>query len=85
MNFEKFYDADRNANTYVFELENIKFELYQERTYKSNGTYEVELNAESLSSGTYIYRIESNDPSTGSPKGQAGQSFVQVKKMILLK
>ena len=38
LNFEKFYDADRNANTYVFELENIKFELYQERTYKSNGT-----------------------------------------------
>ena len=39
---------------------------------KEPGIYEVELNAESLSSGTYIYRI-------------VADSFVETKKMILLK
>ena len=51
----------------------------------ANGTYEVgyhkvTFNASSLPSGAYIYRIESDAPSTGSK-----QSFVQVKKMLLLK
>ena len=44
------------------------------------GNHKVTFNAANLPSGAYIYRIESSDPSTGS-----GQSFVQVKKMILMK
>jgi len=44
------------------------------------GYHKVTFNASNLPSGAYIYRIESSDPSTGS-----GQSFVQTKKMILLK
>ncbi|MCC6253620.1 MAG: T9SS type A sorting domain-containing protein, partial [Ignavibacteriaceae bacterium] len=40
--------------------------------YKTAGSYEVEFNASSLSSGVYFYRL------------QAG-SFVQTRKMILIK
>ena len=50
-----------------------------EGMYES-GYHKVTFNAGNLPSGAYVYRIESNDPSTGS-----GQSFVQVKKMILLR
>ncbi len=39
---------------------------------KESGVYEVELNARSLSSGTYIYRIVAGD-------------FVETKKMVLMK
>ena len=39
---------------------------------KEVGTYEVEMNAQSLSSGTYIYRIVAGD-------------FVETKKMTLIK
>ncbi len=44
------------------------------------GVYEIELNAQNLASGTYIYRIVAGDPSAGS-----GQSFVDTKKMLLMK
>lgn len=55
---------------------------------KAPETYEVEFSTHNeisnLSSGIYIYRIESADPSTSSHNGQAGQSFVDTKKMVLL-
>jgi hypothetical protein len=47
---------------------------------KSVGRYEVNFNASNLASGVYVYRLQVNDPSAGS-----GQSFVNVKKMVLLK
>jgi len=47
---------------------------------KEPGVYEVEFDAQQLSSGTYIYRIVADGPSTSS-----GQSFVETKKMVLLK
>jgi hypothetical protein len=47
--------------------------------YKSAGSYEVEFDASSLSSGVYFYRITIH-----SDKLQSG-SFVETKKMILLK
>jgi hypothetical protein len=46
---------------------------------KNAGNYKVKLNASSLTSGVYFYRIEVT-PNTG----QSG-NFVQVKKMMLLK
>ena len=49
------------------------------------GSYEIEFNANNFSSGIYYYKIEVGDPSTSSPQGQAGQSFIETKKMILLK
>ncbi|WP_304130237.1 carboxypeptidase regulatory-like domain-containing protein [Ignavibacterium album] len=47
---------------------------------KEAGYYEVEFNAEQLSSGIYFYRLQSGSPSTGS-----GQSYIQTKKMLLLR
>jgi len=58
--------------------------------YKTAGSYEVEFsakggsasggNAYGLSSGVYFYQLKAGYPSTSS-----GQSFIQTKKMILLK
>ena len=47
---------------------------------KPAGVYEVEFNAATLSSGIYFYQLRAGDPSTSS-----GQSFIQTKKMILIK
>lgn len=47
---------------------------------KHAGEYEVEFNAAKLSSGIYFYKLQAGDPSTGS-----GQSFIQTKKMVLLR
>lgn len=52
---------------------------------KPVGRYTVEFDGSGLPSGVYYYRIEAGAPSAGSPKGQAGQGFRQVRKMILLK
>lgn len=48
--------------------------------YKPAGSYEVDFDASNLSSGVYLYKLQAGDPSTGS-----GQSFVQTRKMILIK
>ena len=71
-----------NETQLKINIYNMLGELVQtlaEGTYEA-GYHKVTFNASSLPSGAYIYRIESNDPSTGS-----GQSFVQTRKMILLK
>jgi hypothetical protein len=47
---------------------------------KVSGKYEINFDASKLASGVYIYRLNVNDPSTSS-----GQSFVNVKKMVLVK
>ena len=47
---------------------------------QSPGTYEVEFNGSSFSSGIYFYRIQAGDPSAESDK-----VFVDTKKMMLLK
>ena len=52
---------------------------------KSAGSYEVTFNASGLASGVYIYRLMADNPSTSSRNGQAGQGFVDTKKMLLLR
>ena len=44
------------------------------------GIHQVDFNASNLNSGVYFYTIESSNPSVSS-----GQSFVETKKMILIK
>ncbi|QQS38331.1 MAG: T9SS type A sorting domain-containing protein [Ignavibacteriales bacterium] len=48
--------------------------------YKTAGSYEVEFDASILSSGVYYYQLKAGDPSSNS-----GQSFIQTRKMILIK
>ncbi|MFN3872851.1 MAG: T9SS type A sorting domain-containing protein [Ignavibacterium sp.] len=47
---------------------------------KEPGYYEVEFNAEGLSSGIYFYRLQSDNTSIST-----GQSYTQTRKMILLR
>jgi hypothetical protein len=44
------------------------------------GNYTAIFDGNGLSSGIYFYRLEAEDPSTGS-----GQSFVETKKLMLLR
>ena len=50
--------------------------------YRNAGKYDVEFRIDNLklSSGIYFYQLKAGDPSTGS-----GQSFVQIRKMVILK
>jgi len=47
---------------------------------KPAGSYEVNFDANGLSSGVYFYQLRAGDPESSS-----GQGFVETKKMILLK
>jgi hypothetical protein len=47
---------------------------------KDPGTYETSWDASSMASGVYFYRMKAGDPSVGS-----GQSFVDTKKLLLLR
>ena len=48
--------------------------------YRPAGNYGIEFYASHLPSGVYFYQLRTGDPSSSS-----GQSFVETKKMILLK
>ena len=55
----------------------------------TTGSYSYEWDASNLASGVYLYRLEAVDPSQGTPKGkvptgQAGQGFVETRKMVLI-
>lgn len=47
--------------------------------------YEYEFNASQFLSEVYFYGIKASDPSISPHYGQAGQSFVETKKMIVIK
>ncbi len=61
---------------------------------KQAGKYEVIFDASKYASGLYFYRLKVGGPSilknrdftgsTGSPKGQAGERFIQTRKMLFL-
>ncbi len=48
--------------------------------FKEAGSYDENFEAADLSSGIYFYKLQAGNPSIGN-----GHSFVQIKKMILLK
>ncbi len=52
---------------------------------KTVGNYEIEFDGSELTSGVYFYQLKAGSPSTGSHNGQAGQVYVETKKMVLLK
>jgi hypothetical protein len=51
------------------------------------GSYEVDFDATGLSSGVYFYRLQvyPANGGAGTPSTRSGQSFVETKKMILLR
>jgi ligand-binding sensor domain-containing protein len=54
---------------------------------KSIGTYEITWTVERLPSGIYFYRLQAvpTGRQAGSPSTGSGQSFVETKKMVLLR
>ncbi len=46
----------------------------------STGSYSYEWDASNLASGVYLYRLQAGDPSQG-----AGQSYVETRKMVLMR
>ncbi len=48
--------------------------------FKAAGSYEVEFDAGNISSGVYYYQLKASDPSSSS-----GQSFIQTRKMLMIK
>jgi len=54
---------------------------------KPAGSYEVEFNGKELPGGVYFYRLQADSPSASLPAGRqgSGQSFVETKKIILMK
>lgn len=61
--------------------EEIKVLLNEE---KEVGYHSINFTGSDLPSGIYFYSIQAV-PATSTPKGQAGQVFIDTKKMILLK
>jgi hypothetical protein len=55
---------------------------------KNSGSYEVEFDGSKLPSGVYFYRLHAystDAKQTGDPSTSSGRSFVQTKKLLLLK
>ena len=71
--------ADANVSLAVYNLLGEKVAQLVDG-WMAAGYHGVVFDASQLSSGVYIYRIQAGDPSAGS-----GQSFVDIKKLILLK
>lgn len=81
---EFFLDKKSIIKIEIFNLLGQKIESLVNKQMPA-GTHEIEFTAKDLPSGVYFYSISAGDRSTGSPNGQAGYNFQQVKKMILLK
>lgn len=48
------------------------------------GTYEINFTCNNCAVGDYFCQLQAGDPLDGSPRGQTGQGFQQVVKMVLL-
>jgi len=77
---------DGFVNVTIFNMLGEKIKILINHLQKS-GNYEVEFTASNLPSGIYFYRLHAGNPSTGLPVGRqgSGQSFVETKKMVLMK
>jgi len=52
---------------------------------KAPGSYEVKFDAAGLASGVYFYRMTAGDPPTGSGSRAEARSYIQTRKMMLVK
>jgi len=80
-----------NVNLSVFNILGEEVQMLVNET-KEAGVHIINFNASQLNSGIYFYKIQvypansgAVDPESSSPKGQAGQGFIAIKKMLLLK
>jgi hypothetical protein len=86
----EFHSAIKHVTLKVYDILGSEMQTLVNEN-QSPGEYQVEFDAASdglnLSSGIYFYRMQVNDPSTGlsAEKAGSGQSFVETKKMLLLR
>ena len=80
-----------NVNLSVFNILGEVVQVLVNET-KEAGVHIINFNASQLNSGVYFYKIwvypansGAVNPESSSPKGQAGQGFIAIKKMLLLK
>jgi photosystem II stability/assembly factor-like uncharacterized protein len=75
-----------NVTIEVYDLLGRKLETLVQLSIPP-GIYETQWNTTNEASGIYLYRILARASSTGSRQsdGQTGQSFIQTKKMVLIK
>jgi PPE-repeat protein len=79
-----FIGSDGFVNLKVFNaLGEVVTELLNQ--FQKAGTHQLTFKADNLPSGVYVYQLTSGNPSAGSQNGQAGQVYVESKKMMMMK
>jgi hypothetical protein len=66
-----------NVTIKVFNIQGKEVAVLINNVYKASGKYEIEFNGYNLPSGVYFYKFE--------VKGTLNKSFVEAKKMVLVK
>ena len=72
------------VNLTVYNSDGVKVKELVNKIQEA-GTYEAKFENVNLSSGPYYYTIQVIAPSSNSLQGQTEQTFIETKKMILIK